>query len=143
MFERRRSLRNDAAYMLAVLYTSGFLGVVFVVILKDVPKESAPIVQQLISIMSMIQAAIAGYFYGASKAANESNQTVSRIAEAAAPAQVLAVAAARAPAHTEPVVPAAPDAVTPAPKNPETGNVPAAEVHAPTPADNPPKQDGQ
>ncbi len=82
MLERRRSLRNDAAYMLAVLYTTGFLGVVFLVILKDIPKESSPIVQQLISIMSMIQAAIAGYFYGASKAAAENQQVVARIAEA-------------------------------------------------------------
>ena len=95
MFERRRSLRNDAAYMLAVLYTSGFLGVVFVVVLKDVSKDSMPIVQQLISIMSMIQGAIAGYFYGASKAANDTNQTMSRIAKAAAPETAKAVAASR------------------------------------------------
>ena len=79
--ERRRSLRNDAAYMLAVLYTCGFLGVVFVVILKEVSKDSMPIVQQLISIMSMIQGAIAGYFYGASKAAAEQGQAMTRIAE--------------------------------------------------------------
>lgn len=67
MIERRRSLRNDPAYMLAVLYTIGFLGVVFVVILKEIPKDSMPVVQQLISIMSMIQAAIGGFYYGASK----------------------------------------------------------------------------
>ena len=94
MIERRRSLRNDAAYTLAVLYTTGFLGVVFLVILKDIPKESAPIVQQLISIMSMIQAAIAGYFYGASKAATESNQAVARIAEAAPGVAAAVVSAA-------------------------------------------------
>lgn len=94
MIERRRSLRNDSAYMLAVLYTSGFLGMCFLIVLKDVPQESRTIVQQLISIMSMIQAAIAGYFYGASKAATESNQTVARIAEQSAPAAASAVAAA-------------------------------------------------
>lgn len=94
MMERRVSLRNDPAFMLAVLYTTGFLGVVFLVIIKDIPRESAPIVQQLISIMSMIQAAIAGFFYGASKQAAESNQSISRIAEASAPAQAAAVAAA-------------------------------------------------
>ncbi len=92
--ERRRSLRNDAAYMLAVLYTCGFLGVVYLVIIKDISKDSMPIVQQLISIMSMIQGAIAGFFYGASKAATETNQTMARIAEQSAPAAASAVAAA-------------------------------------------------
>lgn len=86
MIERRRSLRNDAAYMLAVLYTCGFLGVVYLVIIKDISKDSMPIVQQLISIMSMIQGAIAGFFYGASKAAAETNQSMARIAEQATPA---------------------------------------------------------
>ncbi len=81
MFERRRSLRNDAAYMLAVLYTIGFLGMCFVVVLRDVAPESRSVVQQLISIMSMIQAAIAGYFYGASKSSTEQGQAMTRIAE--------------------------------------------------------------
>ncbi len=96
--------------MLAVLYTCGFLGVVYLVIIKDISKDSMPIVQQLISIMSMIQGAIAGFFYGASKAATETNQTMSRIAEASAPAAALAVAAATgnppnggAPAQTGPI----------------------------------------
>ncbi len=109
MIERRKSLRNDSAYMLAVLYTSGFLGMCFVVVLRDIPTESRSIVQQLISIMSMIQAAIAGYFYGASKAATESNQTVARIAEQSAPATATAAAvaastgAASAGAQTDPI----------------------------------------
>lgn len=93
MIERRRSLRNDSAYMLAVLYTCGFLGMCFLMVLKDIGPESRAVVQQLISIMSMIQAAIAGYFYGASKAANESNQATARIAEASAPVTAAAVAA--------------------------------------------------
>ncbi len=105
MIERRKSLRNDSAYMLAVLYTTGFLGMCFLVILKDIPAESRSIVQQLISIMSMIQAGIAGYFYGASKAATESNQTVARIAEQSAPTAASAVAAATgATAQTIPTV---------------------------------------
>ena len=94
MMERRRSLRNDSAYMLAVLYTCGFLGMCFLMVLRDIGPESRAVVQQLISIMSMIQAAIAGYFYGASKAATESNQTMSRIAEKSAPVAAAAVAAA-------------------------------------------------
>ena len=130
MFEKRRSLRNDPAFMLAVLYTCGFLGMCFLVILKEVSKESAPIVQQLLSIMSMIQAGIAGFFYGASKSSAESTQAMSRIAEAAAPSAALAVAAATGAAATSP-------AFTPAPPNPETGVIPAAEVAKP-PGENTP-----
>lgn len=92
MLERRRSLRNDSAFVLAILYTVGFLGMCFVVVLREISPESRAIVQQLISIMSMIQAAIAGYFYGASKSATESNQATARIAEAAGPAAALAAA---------------------------------------------------
>lgn len=88
MIERRRSLRNDSAYMLAVLYTSGFLGMCFLIVLKDVPAESRTIVQQLISIMSMIQAAIAGYFYGASKASAESGKATTAAVAAATSASV-------------------------------------------------------
>ncbi len=69
MIERRVSLRNDPAFVLASLYTCGFLGMVFVVLLRGVPAESANVTQQLISIMSLIQGAIGGYYYGASKAA--------------------------------------------------------------------------
>lgn len=68
MMERRISLRNDPAFMLAVVYTFGFLGMVFIVLVRGVPPESANVTQQLISIMSLIQGAIGGYYYGASKA---------------------------------------------------------------------------
>lgn len=79
-------------------------------------------------------AAVVAFWLGASKQGQESQQSVSKIAEAAAPAQAKAVAAARAPAPTDPVLPAPapdPDAVTPAAKNPVTGNVPAAEAVEP------------
>jgi len=69
MVEKRISLRNDPAYMLAVIWTLGFLAFAFIVVLKDTPASSAPIVQQIISIMSIIQTAIGAYFYGASKTA--------------------------------------------------------------------------
>ncbi len=82
MIEKRRSLRNDAAYMLAVLYTCGFLGMCFLMVLRDIGPESRAVVQQLISIMSMIQASIAGYFYGASKSSTVQAEAMTRIAEA-------------------------------------------------------------
>ncbi len=102
MIERRNSLRNDSAFVLAVLYTVGFLGMCFVVVVKEISPESRAVVQQLISIMSMIQAAIGGYYYGASKAAADSGQAMTRIAEAAAPVAAAAVAAATG---TQPPVP--------------------------------------
>lgn len=58
-------------------------------------------------------------------------EAVSRMAESANPAQARAVAAARGPAPSEATLPLNPNAVTPAPMNPETGVVPAAEVHTP------------
>ena len=67
--ERRVSWRNDSAFMLALLYTSGFIGLAFLVVIRGVQPDGKEITQQLISIMSMIQAAIAGYFYGASRTA--------------------------------------------------------------------------
>lgn len=66
--DRRISIRNDPAFVLAMLYTVGFLGMVFTVLLRGVSPESSNVVQQLISIMSLIQGAIGGYYYGASKA---------------------------------------------------------------------------
>ncbi len=71
MIERRKSMRNDGALLLAILITSGFLGIAFLVLLHGVPEESVAIAQQLISIMSMIMGAVAGYFYGASKTNTE------------------------------------------------------------------------
>lgn len=69
--EKRVSMRNDGALLLAILWTVGFMGVAFTVLIHGVPEESNAITQQLISIMSMIMAAIAGYFYGASKTNTE------------------------------------------------------------------------
>lgn len=74
MIEGHDNLRDDPAFMLAVLYTCGFLGIAFLVILRDTPGENSSTVQQIISIMSMIQAAIAGYFYGASKSGKENQK---------------------------------------------------------------------
>ncbi len=71
IFEKRESMRNDGALVLAVLITCGFLGIAFLVLLHGVPEESNSIAQQLISIMSMIMGAVAGYFYGASKTNTE------------------------------------------------------------------------
>lgn len=69
--ERRQSVRNESAFILALVWTIGFLGLAFLVVLRGVPDDSKSEVQQLMSIMSMIMAAMAGYFYGASKTNTE------------------------------------------------------------------------
>lgn len=71
MGERRRSVRNESAFMLALVITCGFLGMIFVVLLRGIPPENNSIAQQIISIMSMIMGGIGGYFYGASKSNTE------------------------------------------------------------------------
>ncbi len=104
MIEKRRSLRNDAAYMLAILYTCGFLGMCFLLVLREVSEASRPMMQQLISIMSMIQAAVAGYFFGSSKTAAETSQATARIAEKSSAVAASAVAASSGSAQTQPIV---------------------------------------
>ncbi len=116
----RRSGRqvNDGPLLLAVLWTIGFLGVAFLVIIRGVPESSNSVTQQLISIMSMIMAAMAGYFYGASKtnsetatqlaaSKNKSDEAIQEIAKSA-PTVAAAVVAA---ASNQPVQPIKTDTV--------------------------------
>lgn len=72
--ERRVSLRNDPAFMLAVIYTMAFIAIAFMLILVKIDDDNVAVAQQVLSIMSMIQAGIVGYFYGASKTAQDSNK---------------------------------------------------------------------
>lgn len=68
------SLRNDPAFMLAVIYTMAFIAIAFMLILVKIDDDNVAVAQQVLSIMSMIQAGIVGYFYGASKTAQDSNK---------------------------------------------------------------------
>jgi hypothetical protein len=75
VIEQRVSVRNDPAYMLAVLYTIGFLGMSFLVATQNVPSESKDIVQYLMGIMSAVQLSIINYYYGSSKAGSDGQKT--------------------------------------------------------------------
>lgn len=74
MLDRRTSLRNDPAFVLAVIYTLAFVGIAFVMILVKIDDDNVAVAQQVLSIMSMIQAGIVGFFYGASKAAMDQHK---------------------------------------------------------------------
>lgn len=108
------STQREVTYVLLLL----FVCVTGVVLYQSDQSERSMVLQTVINLTLLA----VGYWLGASKAAADSNSSMSRIAEAAAPSAALAVAAATA-------TPAG--AVTPAPPNPETGVIPAAEVAQP------------
>lgn len=61
--ERRGSLRNDPAFILAILYTLGFLGIMFRLLMFEVPVANQKIIDQTLPILSAIQLGIVQYFY--------------------------------------------------------------------------------
>lgn len=73
--ERRTSLRNDPAFVLAIVYTIAFVGMAFVMMLVPIKDENVSIAQQILSIMSIIQAGIVGYYYGSSKTMTDSQKS--------------------------------------------------------------------
>lgn len=81
MIERRRSLRNDSAFMLAVVIVLGFFGIAFLVLLREVPKDSQPIAQGILTATQMMLGGIIGYFYGASKTALEQKHSSTQPSE--------------------------------------------------------------
>ncbi len=93
MIDRRQDLdaakfstQREVTYALIVV----FAGVVFMVLYRNETSERSMIIQSVITLATLA----VGYWLGASKAAADSGQAMSRIAEASAPAAALAVAAA-------------------------------------------------
>ncbi len=107
------STQREVTYVLLVIF-----GVTVVYVLRGEDQSERSMILQTVINLTLLAV---GYWLGASKAAADSGQAMSRIAEASAPAAALAVAAATGVVPTVPVV-------TPAPINPETGVVPAKEV---------------
>lgn len=89
--ERRHSVRNDPAFLLAVLYTIGFMIFVLSPLWYVIPIENEKIVSQLLPVMSMIQGGIVQYFYN--KQQQQSNvsrdNTIERLASAASAPQAI------------------------------------------------------
>ena len=92
--ERRQSCRNNEAFLLAVLYTIGFLTMVYALFTWKIPDENKEICISIVSVMATIQTYLCGYFYGASKTGSETaerlatnkqraDETISEIAKTA------------------------------------------------------------
>jgi sulfite exporter TauE/SafE len=103
------STQREVTYVLLGI----FAAVVAAVLYQNDQSERSMVLQTVINLTLLA----VGYWLGASKAAADQGQAMSRIAEAATPAAIVAV--------------------TPAPTNPETGNTPAAEVAGQPPGDKP------
>lgn len=101
--ERRISVRNDPAFLLAVLYTVGFYGFVFVLLLKSLTPENEKLISQLLPVLSMIQGGIVQYFYNKSTQIQheKKDETINKLASTAATTANTAAVALTAP----PIVP--------------------------------------
>lgn len=76
MDDRRASDSNnqtDTATLLAVLYTIGYFGIVFLMMTRGIPKDNEGSLNQLIGALTIIQTGIIGFYFGGSKA-NEKTQ---------------------------------------------------------------------
>lgn len=91
----------DTARMLALIYTLGYFGVVFVVLWNGIPPESKDVVLQLIGILSIIQTGIVAFYFGGSKAKERSDSVMQEIAKAPIVSATVAAAANERLAGTE------------------------------------------
>ncbi len=83
------STQREVTYVLLLI----FAGVVIAVLWQNDQSERSMVLQTVINLTLLA----VGYWLGASKAAADQGQAMSRIAEASAPAAAAAVAAAAAP----------------------------------------------
>ncbi|MCR4331685.1 MAG: hypothetical protein NUV34_03120 [Sulfuricaulis sp.] len=61
----------DGAYILAILYTIGYLVLIGALMLVDIPSNNRELLISLVSIMSAAQLGIIKYYYDGSKAADK------------------------------------------------------------------------
>lgn len=91
---------GDTSRILAILYIFGFLGMVAALFFVAIPPGNKDLILTIAGIMSSVQAAIIGYYFGSSKAAELGQKTIAASKERAdttlqelAKAPVLAAAA--------------------------------------------------
>ncbi len=122
MIEERRAddHKVDGAYALAILYTIGYLAMMFALMLLEIPVSNREVLLTLVGIMSAAQLGIIKYYYDGSKGADQVQQAniarsvrseavVQELAKAAPVTAAAAVAAATGaptpPAPVEPIIP--------------------------------------
>jgi hypothetical protein len=80
---RFTDIQGECAYGLAILYTIGYLGLMFMLMLHEIPSSNRELLLTLVGIMSAAQLGIIKYFYDGSKAADKT-QSANAAAIAAA-----------------------------------------------------------
>jgi hypothetical protein len=96
MNDDRRSddLKLDGAYGLAVLYTIGYLGLMFTLMFHEIPATSREPLLTLLGIMSAAQMGIIKFFYDGSRSADKVQQAnIARSVKSEAVVQEIAKAA--------------------------------------------------
>lgn len=126
--------QSEGAYILAILYTLGYLGMMAALMFVEIPTNNRELLLTLVGIMSAAQLGIIKFYYDGSQAAVKAQSAnIVRAARNEGALQEIAKSVPSVAAVAATAVPA----VTPAPPNPETGNVPAAEVAAQPPKGTP------
>lgn len=74
---------GDFPFLLAIIYTLGFFGFLFMLMSWNVPTENADMIKQLIPVLSMIQGGIIQYFYQKAEA-EKKDETIKTLANTAA-----------------------------------------------------------
>lgn len=65
--ERRK---YEVRSILAVAYTIGYFGIIFLAFFQPFPEKNAEILKTLLVLLGTVQVAIIGYYYGASRDAS-------------------------------------------------------------------------
>lgn len=97
------TLIYDPAFVLAVIYTSGFFAVLFVILFQDIPDKNAEIVEKILPILSAIQLGIVQYFYNraAQQQQARTDAIVGKVMDTAAKATDKAIETAQAAAPSK------------------------------------------
>lgn len=112
---------RDTTAILAVLYTIGYFGMVFLLMWQGIPVDNKDAINQLLGAMTIIQTSIVAYYFGGSRAVDVTQRQA--MVNQAKTNEVIADIAKAVPA-------VAAGAVTPGPVMPD-GVVPAAKVVKP------------
>ena len=117
MIERRATppSQADGAYILAVLYTIGYLGLMFALLFHEIPQSNRELMLTLVGIMSAAELGIIKYFFDGSKGAEKAQAASSE--RASQSAQVLQEIARTVPAAAA-IAAATPSTGAPTPDKP-------------------------
>ncbi len=108
----------DSAYALAILYTIGYLGLMFMLMLREIPASNRELLIAFAGIMSAAQLGIIKHYYDGSKAAEQVQ--AANIARSVKSEAVVQEIAKQAPASTAAAVAATVAATTAAAAPPGT-----------------------